>query len=98
VRWRARRRAMPAPDPVSPDLRDWAQDVDASRLSDETAKDAEEYLRQYRHMNAFARHEVALRLVSAIESQVSPPPPLSLAPLDILATVTAARRKQLGIG
>jgi hypothetical protein len=49
-------------------------------------------------MNAFARHELALRLVSVVASQVSPPPPMDFAPLDILATVIALRRKQLGIG
>jgi hypothetical protein len=102
VKWtigkRAQRRAVPSLDAVPPDLLAWAQVVNASRLSDQTAKDAEDYLRDYRHMNAFARHEVALRLVSVVAAQVSPPPPISLAPLDILATVVVTRRRQLGIG
>jgi len=102
VKWaiskRVRRRAAPSPDAVPPNLLAWAQVVDVSRLSDQIAKDAEEYLRDYRHMNAFARHELALRMVSVVAAQVSPPPPPDLAPLDILATVLALRRKQLGIG
>ena len=86
------------PGAVPPNLRAWAEVVDATQLSERTAKDAEDYLRHYRRMNAFARHELALRLVSVVANQVSPPPPIGLAPLDILATVTALRRKQLGIG
>ena len=37
-------------------------------------------------------------LVDAVEAQVSPPPPADAFPLDVLATVLAVRRKQLGIG
>lgn len=81
-----------------PSLVAWAQVVDASRLSDKTANEAENYLRDYRHITGFARHEMALRLVSVIATQISPPPPADVAPLDVLATVLAARRRQLGIG
>jgi hypothetical protein len=88
----------PDPDPVSPALLAWAQAVDVSRLSDQTVKGAERYLRDYRRMNVFARREIGLRLRSAIEGQVSPPPPASVASLDVLATAVSAWRKQLGIG
>jgi len=67
-------------------------------VSEHTAKNIEDYLRDYRHMSPFARHELAFRLVSDIEAQIWPPPPVSIPPLDILATVVATRRKQLGIG
>ena len=79
------------------DLLIWAHVVDVSRLSEHIVKAAEDYLRQYLRMNAIASREVGLRLVSAIESQVSPPPPLNAMPSDIMATVLAVRRKQLGI-
>lgn len=92
------RRTPPEPGTMPPHLVAWAQAVDVSRLSQRTVKEAEDYLREYRRMNAFARHEVAFRLTSAVETQVSPPPPADVAPLDILATVLAVRRKQLGIG
>ena len=86
------------PDPVSPALLAWAEAVDASRLSDRTVKGAERYLQDYLRMNALARREVGLRLRSAIEGQVSPPPPASIASLDVIATAVSAWHKQLGIG
>jgi flavodoxin len=70
----------------------WAAAVDVSRLSDRTARAIESYLQTYRRMSADARGELAFRLVSAVTAQVSPPPPLSIAPLDIFAAVLAARR------
>jgi hypothetical protein len=86
------------PDPVSPHLLAWAQAVDASRLSDRTVKGAERYLRDYRRMNYVTRREFGLRLREAIEAQVSPAPPASIAALDVIATALSVRRKQLGIG
>ena len=87
-----------SPDPVSPALLGWAQAVDASKLSEKTVKQAENYLRDYRHMNYLARREFGFRLRSVIEAQVSPSPPSSVASLDIIATALSARRRQLGIG
>jgi hypothetical protein len=89
--------ASASPDSVSPDLLAWAQAVDATQLSEKTAKQAERYLRDYRHMNFLARREYGLRLRTAVEYQVRPPPPASIAALDIAATVLSARRRQLGI-
>ena len=98
LRWR-RRTAKPAPaDAMPKDLVAWAQVVDASGLSKKTAQDTEEFLRTYRRMTEFAREELAFRLVAAVETQVNPPPPRDVAPLDILATVLSVRRRQLGIG
>jgi hypothetical protein len=98
MRWR---RASPGrPDrltAVPPDLLTWAQAVDVSRVSEHTVKATEDYLRRYRRMNLFAGREIGLRLVSAMEREVSPPPPLDARPSDIMATVLAVRRKQLGI-
>ena len=99
-----RRRAAPSPDPdpdpdpVSPALLAWAQALDVSRLSDRTVKEAEQYLRDHRRMNYETRREFGFRLRSAIEAQVSPAPPSSVASLDIIATALSVRRKQLGIG
>ena len=98
-----RRRAAPDPDPepdsVSPELLAWAQALDTSQLSDRTVKQAERFLRDYRHMmNLGARRETALRLRSAIEAQVSPPPPATIANTDVIAVALSARRRQLGIG
>jgi hypothetical protein len=87
-----------SPDLVSPELLAWAQAVDASKLSEKTVQQAEEYLRDYRHMNFLARREFGFRLRSVIEAQVSPSPPSSVASLDVIATALSARRRQLGIG
>jgi hypothetical protein len=75
----------------------WAQAVDVSRVTDHTVKAAEDYLRGHSRFPALAGRESGLRLVSLLETQVSPPPPLSLNPTDIAATVLAVSRKQLGI-
>jgi hypothetical protein len=88
----------PNPEPVSPALLAWAQAVDVSRLSERTVKDAERYLQDHRRMNAIARREVGFRLRSVIEGQVSPPPPATVASLDVIATAVSAWHKQLGIG
>jgi len=90
--------AVPGPDAVRPDLLAWAQKVDVSRLSDKTVHWAEDYLRRYRRMNLGARQEEAFRLLSVIQAQVSPQPPISIHPMDVIATVVAIHRQQLGIG
>ena len=89
---------QPAPEAVPPSLLAWAQAVDVSRLSDKTVRQAERYLRGYRHMTLNDRQQEGFRLRDAVEAQVSPPPPADAHPMDVLATVLAVRRKQLGIG
>jgi hypothetical protein len=37
-------------------------------------------------------------VIAAVEAQVTPSPPAFAQPLDVIATVVALRRKQLGIG
>jgi hypothetical protein len=89
---------QPAPGAVPPSLLAWAQAVDASRLSDRTVRQVERYLRGYRHMPLADRKDWGFSLVDAVAAQVSPPPPAGAFPVDVLATVLAVRRKQLGIG
>jgi hypothetical protein len=71
--------------------------VDVSRLSDKTVQDAEYYLKGYRHMNLDLNQQMGWRLIAVVETQVTPSPPADAQPLDVLATVVALRRKQLGI-
>jgi hypothetical protein len=94
--WRRRNKTRPVLE--RPDLVAWAQAVNASMLSADTVKEAEDFLRQYDRLNIRTRREFSFRLVAQIERQVSPPPPLSLRPLDIISTALEARRRQLGIG
>jgi hypothetical protein len=83
-------------DGVPASLVAWAQEADASRLDDKTVRDAEYFLKRYRWITEPGREESALRLVALIARQVSPPPPIDVAPLDIIATALAVRRQQLG--
>jgi hypothetical protein len=62
--------------------------VDATALSERTVREAERFLRDYRHMTSLgARRESALRLRAAIEAQVSPVPPGTISSMDVIATV-----------
>ena len=88
---------QPAQETVPPSLLAWAQAVDISRLSDNTVRQVERFLRGYRHMTLYDRQQEGFRLRDAVEAQVSPPPPADTHPMDVLATVLAVRRKQLGI-
>jgi hypothetical protein len=72
--------------------------VDVSRLSDQTVRDAEDYLKMYRHMNLDLSQQMGWRVIAAVKAQVTPSPPPFAQPLDVIATVLALRRKQLGTG
>jgi len=96
MRWRRRSHEPRKTYSLPPDLLAWAQAVDVSRLSEDTVKAAEDYLREYARWSVFVRGEAGRRLVSVIDTQVSPPPPLDGMPSDILAIVVAVWRKQLG--
>jgi hypothetical protein len=102
-----RRRVQPGPPHAVPDAQPvavpadlvaWAREVDVSRLSDETVRNAEDYLKMYRHMNLDLSQQMGWRLIAAVEAQVTPSPPADAQPLDVLATVLALRRRQLGTG
>ena len=88
--------AEPAAGPV--DLAAWAEEADVSRLSDQTVRDAEDYLKMYRSMNLDLSQQMGWRVIAAIEAQVTPSPPPFVQPLDVIATVLALRHKQLGTG
>jgi hypothetical protein len=88
--------AQPAAVPAG--LAAWAREVDVSRLSDQTVREAEDYLKMYRHMNLDLSQQMGWRVISAVEAQVTPSPPPFAQPLDVIATVLELRRKQLGTG
>jgi len=97
-----RRKVQPGPPHAQPavpaDLVAWAGEVDVSRLSDRTFQDAEDYLKGYRYMNLDLSQQMGWRVIAAVEAQVTPSPPAFAQPLDVIATVLALRRKQLGTG
>ena len=94
------RNTQPAAQPaaVPADLAAWAREADVSRLSSQTVREAEDYLNKYRHMNLELSQQMGWRVIAAVEAQVTPSPPAFAQPLDVIATVLALRRKQLGTG
>ena len=84
---------------TSPTLMAWANVVDVTGLSDTTVKNAERFLRTYRRMfDLSARREMAMRIRSKIEAEVTPRPPVTIGNMDVIATAVNMRRRQLGYG
>jgi len=52
----------------------WAQEVDVSRLSDKTVRDAEDYLKMYRYVNLDLSQQMGWRVIAAVVTQVTPSP------------------------
>jgi hypothetical protein len=100
--WRRESRSHPSPSPgpelVWPSLETWASALDATLLSEQTVNEAERFLQAYRRMTLPVRHAGALRLREAIAAQVTPPPPVTVTSMDVIATALSARRRQLGLG
>lgn len=101
--WRRKRQrdlALPGleggPEEVPLALREWSQALDVSRVTPHTVREAEYYLRHYRRMMPTSRHEASFRMMAILAVQVSPPPPLSIAPLDAVGTVLRAVRERGG--
>jgi len=80
--------AVPAP------LAGWAQTLQVSSLSDQTAEAAGSYLRRFAELSAQARDSLGAQLANAVAAQVSPPPPAGTPPTAYLAAVLAVRRER----
>jgi uncharacterized RDD family membrane protein YckC len=77
---------------VPPPLAGWAQSLQLSRLSDQTADAAGSYLRRYGELAPRARESVGIQLANAVAAQVSPPPPPGTPAAAYLSAVLAVRR------
>ena len=77
---------------VPPPLAGWAQALQLSRLSDQTADAAGSYLRRYRELSPPAREALGAQLANAVAAEVSPPPPPGTPPAAYLSAVLAVRR------
>jgi uncharacterized RDD family membrane protein YckC len=79
---------------VPPPLAGWAQALELSRLSDQTAEQASSYLRRFYELTPTARDEFGQRIAAAVAAQVTPPPPPGTPPAAFLSAVLAVRRQR----
>jgi uncharacterized RDD family membrane protein YckC len=79
---------------IPPPLLGWAQHLEVSRLSDQTAAAANSFLRRYYELRPAAREQLGMQLASAVAAQVSPPPPPGTDAASFLAAVLAVRRER----
>jgi len=77
---------------VPPPLAGWAEVLQVSRLSDQTADAAGSYLRRFGELSPQARDALGIQLANAVAAQVSPPPPAGTPPTAYLSAVLAVRR------
>jgi len=79
---------------IPPPVLGWAQHLELSRLSDQTAAAANGFLRRYHDLRPAAREQLGMQLASAVAAQVSPPPPPGTDAASFLAAVLAVRRER----
>jgi uncharacterized RDD family membrane protein YckC len=79
---------------IPPPLLGWAQHLEVSRLSDQTAAAASSFLRRFYDLRPAAREQLGMQLAAAVAAQVSPPPPPGTEPAAFLAAVLAVRRER----
>ncbi len=84
----------PALAVVPPPLAGWAQALELSGLSDQTAEQASSYLRRFYELTPTARDEFGQRIAAAVAAQVTPPPPPGTPPAAFLSAVLAVRRQR----
>src|SRR5215813_9099304 len=79
---------------IPPPLLGWAQHLEVSRLSDQTAAAANSFLRRFYDLRPAAREQLGMQLAASVAAQVSPPPPAGTDPASFLAAVLAVRRER----
>jgi len=75
-------------------LTGWAQSLQLSALTDQTADAASSYLRRFAELTPHARESLGIQLANAVAAEVSPPPPAGTPPAAYLAAVLAVRRER----
>jgi uncharacterized RDD family membrane protein YckC len=79
---------------MPPMLAGWASALDLSRLPDDLALAARQYLSRARELSPEVRESMGARLATAMAAQTSPPPPPGVPPWAFLAAVLAERRRR----
>lgn len=77
---------------VPPPLIGWAQTLQLSALSDQTAEQAASYLRRYSELRPAARDQLGQQIAAAVAAQITPPPPPGTPVAPFLTAVLAVRR------
>lgn len=86
-----------AANPVAlmpPPLAGWATTLDLSRLPDDLALAARQFLSRAAELSPAAREDMGSRIVAAMQSVTTPPPPPGTPPWAYLAAVLAERRRR----
>lgn len=79
---------------MPPQLVGWATTLDLGRLTDDLALSVRTFLSRSGQLTEAARAELGGRLVAAVSSAVSPPPPEGTPPWAYLSAVLAERRRR----
>jgi len=79
---------------VPPPLTVWAQSLQLSGLTDQTADAASSYLRRFAELTPPARETLGIQIANAVAAEVSPPPPIGTPPPAYLTAVLAVRRER----
>lgn len=79
---------------MPPHLASWAAGLELSRLPDDVALTARQYISRLHELSREARADMGLRIADAVAAYVSPPPPAGTPPEVYLSAVLAERRRR----
>lgn len=82
------------PPPMPPGLEPWARTLELSRLPDELANAARQYLTRWHQLAPHVRDGMGAQIASRVAGCVAPPPPPNVPPSAYLAAVLAERRRR----
>ena len=80
--------------PMPPPLAGWAAGLDLSRLPDDLALAARQFLTRAGELSPAAREDMGSRIATAVAAVTAPPPPPGTPPWAFLAAVLAERRRR----
>jgi uncharacterized RDD family membrane protein YckC len=80
--------------PMPPPLAGWATTLDLTRLSDALALQCRQFLGRVNQLSPDARERLGASLVAAVQSSVTPPPPLGTPGWAYISAVLAERRRR----
>ncbi|WP_344978221.1 RDD family protein [Streptosporangium fragile] len=79
---------------MPPQLAAWAATLELSRLPEQVAATARQYLTRWYDLSPAVRHEMGVRIATEMSAFVSPPAPPGVPPFAYLTAVLAERRRR----